>query len=297
MIRRRNYPGTYDRSTWEARQSDLPSQHMAVGVPYSNEYQEDIGSLGFDGAQETLNNDAQDQTQLGGPSGPAGPGGPGGGGGYGNSFVRSTWDSRPVLSQDWVSPVFPDQLNHLNDASGKFTVPQGYVGVIREFFYSPAETDTGDVYGNPDHTLSISIFRNGNPVQGYTFIDAKTVFPAGGAFECFILCNPGDVITGKAFFGGTDTTGVPGTFSGFSFYGQILINDGRDLPQYAGNRDCAPVCIDSGSIAAMKPPLFIPANAPGGGVVVSRPCCYGPPAQSVNDYLACIVAGGQACTA
>lgn len=290
-------PFRYDRTTADARQSDIPSQHMAVGDPYSNEYQADIGSLGFDGSQEGFAGGESNLTDQAG-GGPSAPGGPGAGQ-SGASFVRHTFDSRPVLARDFVSQTYPTNLGQPNDPNGTFTVPTGFVALVREIFYLPnLGGTTCDVTGKPNNTYSATVFVNGVPVPQYTNFDISNLYPGGGSFECFLLLNAGDKITGAVRFGGNDVTGTNSAGSaGFAFYGNLLVNDGRDLPQYAGNRDCEPVCLDASSIAQIKPPpLVIPGQPtptnPTGAIVVTRPPCPRPPAVSVNDYLACVIANG-----
>jgi hypothetical protein len=300
VIARRQYPGNYDRTTWEARQSDDAAQAMSVNDPYDNTYQADIADLGMDQlAQDQAAADAA--TAAGG--GGTGDSPPPGAGTCGGAYVRYTWDSQPIASRDAWSDGQPNQFGGQNNQSGPLTIPQGMIGIVRTIIFSPGAA-TGPLIDQRGLSLQnylITIKQNGIPVPGFTLIDVTAGFPSGGEIECFIMCQPGDVITGAAFFNGTeiDDSTINQLAVGFKFWAQLLPNDGRNLPEQAGNALSEPVCIDGASIAQLKPPpLVIPT--PGGPVIVSQqaaaaaagPLCAKPPLVSVNDYLACIASGG-----
>lgn len=297
MIRRRAYPTTYDRTTWEARQNDLESQHMAVSDPYDNSVQADIRSLGYDTLQEdqALADAAATNPDTSGAAPSNSLGQPGG------NFVRYTWDSRPVAAWDWYSGSVNTALNLLTDQTGRFTVPQGMIAIVRTMTFTPA-ANVGpviDVTGLPLNNYYVTIVRNGVPVPGFTLIDCSPGFPSGGEIECFIMCQAGDVIQGNAFLGGVQVDNFTTVTqpAGFRFWGTVIPNDGRSLPEQAANALCEPVCLDAASLAAMQPPLVVPT--PQGPMVVTNPSspaspkaaknCPLPPLVSVNDYLACVL--------
>lgn len=297
MQRRRAYPAQYDRTTWDSRQSDVPAQHMAVNDPYDNTHQADIADLGFDSLQEDLASAAAAASQSpgSGDSPPPSLSSPGG------AFVRYSWDSRPLSAWDWYSGSVTDPTVLLTDQTGTFTIPPGMIGVVRTITFTPGALvgPVIDVTGIPLNNYYITILKNGLPVQGFTLIDVSPGWPSGGEIECFILCQPGDVITGSAFFGGVQVDSHTTLIQpvGFRFWGTVIPNDGRNIGEQVGNAQCEPVCIDAASIAQLKPaPLVLPPTSPGGaplivtGQPVLKPNCPLPPAVSVNDYLACVLA-------
>lgn len=303
MIRRRSYPGNYDRTTWESRQSDVPAQHMAINDPYDPSYQADIGDLGLDGitddmlaSQAGVQPDAT--TQGGAP--------PPGATSAGKSFVRYTFDSRPVGSFDWLSPSVPAATSLNTDQTGTFVVPQGYIGICKQVWFNAtaAPAFAIDVNGMPTNNWYATIFVNGIPVKGLTLVDISEFFPGGGAFECFILMQPGDTLTGQVFVNGVNVMGLTTVIApgGFKFAGVCIPNDGRNLIEQAGNGSCEPVCLDGATINQLRPaPLVLPNPQGGAPIVVNQNApgvpaktCTLPPAVSVLDYLACMSAGGSA---
>src|SRR5258708_292283 len=134
-IRRRAYPATYDRTTWEARQSDDPAQQMSVNDPYSNEYQADIADLGMDQlAQDQAAAAAATNTAANPGSGDSPPPGVGSCGG---AFVRYVWDSRPIAARDAWSNGYPSSIPVATDQTGTLTIPQGMIGIVRTITFSP----------------------------------------------------------------------------------------------------------------------------------------------------------------
>lgn len=297
MIRRRVYPGTYDRSQWETNQSDNEHQSMPVGSPYDNSYQGDISSLGYDTLYEQQALDAAAAAD----SGQSGAAPAADFGSCAGSYVGHTWESRPLAARDgWSDPSPTFQAVQ----QGNLTVPQGMIGIIRTIVFSPS----GDGPANPLNDFGyarrlyqITVKVNGLPVPGFSLINVSAGFPSGGEIECFIMCQPGDVVTGAAFLNGleVDDSTLLQDPIGFQFWATFLPNDGRNLPEQAGSPRPAPVCIDANTISQLKPPpLVVPT--PNGPVVVSQAAanppmarrnCPTPPFVSVLDYMACVRAG------
>jgi len=299
VIRRRVYPGNYDRSQWEAHQSDNEHQQMPVPAPYDNSYQGDIASLGYDTLyeQQALDAAAASGSNTSGAS--PGPGQACDGAAY----VRYGWDSRPIAARDGWSNGYASVFPAATDQDGTLTVPQGMIAIVRTITFTPSAY-TGPVIDQRGLALQnymISVLINGLPTPGFTLIDVGPGFPSGGEIECFIMCQPGDRVTGFASFGGVQVDGgnvltIP---CGFRFWATFLPNDGRNLPEQAGNMLAAPVCLNGATIAQIKPPpLIVPTE--NGPVVVSQAAanpapvsgggrkCPQPPLVSVNTYLACV---------
>ncbi len=285
-MRSRFNPNRYDATRWDARQSDIPSQQMDVGIAYRGDVVPDVESrlAAEDLAADALASGA-DTSAAGGPD--AGAGGPGSGCDI-RPQVRAIWESRPAQSQDAFGPI----VTSLTISNQTFTVPNGFIFILKQIGF--ANDDGGlavDEFGIPTQVCQLNVTINGNPVPGYTGVDVSNGGVCGFEIDSFILAQSADVIK-VALSRGALVLGFP-TRGGVNMYGTLLLDDGRDISNQVGDPSGAAISMCGADLAALKPnPLILPTSQgplviPNGNVVVPKNCPL-PPAISVNDYLACL---------
>lgn len=214
MRRTLNYPSSYNPDKLLAQQSAVPSQQMPMGIPYYP-------------AQPLGINEAPPAESGSVPSG---------------GYTAYVWDSRPAMSQDFFFDFTLVQDNPIP----AFTIPQGYVGILRSVsvnIYNENSTVTGavmNVHGYPSNnpTFTASIAVSGTPQIGFTDIDLTEAAFGTVEIPCFVLAQQG-----QTFSLALDLVnlGPPNANWFVTFYGQLLLATGRDLTQECTNQYPLPV--------------------------------------------------------
>lgn len=139
--------------------------------------------------------------------------------------VRSVYDSRPISGQDFN--IVLDLVQPETDPTGSyaFSVPQGYVGVLREVNIVVV-TEVPDADALVD--VLISLQQNGADVPYNTDIPVGlgTSFP----IKCFVLADEFQTLGVRL----ASLTGNPNEFLAYC-YGNFLLKTGRPYPFEIGN--------------------------------------------------------------
>lgn len=232
-------PEYYDPTQWGDHQSPVPSQDQHTEIPYRPDQL--IQRLGLPGASDP-------NTPSGAPPTSTCP-----------PFVRYGMDSRPPGAYDFIAPTVGVGGVPARVPSGSFTVPQGYVCIVRGFTYNQADTSiTIDISGmyNSATVFFVSVAKNGQSLPGLTNIDINTCMGNSMYFPCFFIAQAGDTIQGVINGG----AGFLGT-QGFMFYGTMIPNDGRDVALQVANGMPEPVADYPGAQMQTSGGPGVPANA------------------------------------
>lgn len=232
-------PVLFDPQQWADTQSPVPSQEQHTEIPYRPD--ELIQRLGLPGAVDPTA-PGSDQPQGNCPP-----------------FVGYRMDSRPPNSYDFIAPDVGNPNIPVHNADGSFTVPNGYVCIVRGFCYNNSGYYNGtvDVRGMymTATPMFVSILQNNLPVKGLANIDITVLMTYRMFFPCFFIAKAGDVIQGQIKTG----LGFLGDV-GFMFFGTMILDDGRDTPLQTANGQPEPVMQCTGS-APTGPAPSVPPNA------------------------------------
>lgn len=246
-----NYDPRYYDPLWVAtEQSPIPSQNEAPGTPYFPELIVETAQTTAEGlVAAALSDIAAEKNNANGIT----------------SYTRHVYESRPPMAVDFLGPVNDGTKTAIQVFDGSFTVPQGYVGIVRGVYFNTSSalfTTTSFGVFSPagaNGPPRITLLRNGVPIFGYTNVSVGLWGMSAVTLPCFVMLNAGETISGRWNEGI-----VSYAFgNGFAFYGQLLLDDGRNLPLQAGNMWPEPVTeVEANAAGVSAPPGGPPDSGP-----------------------------------
>ncbi len=167
--------------------------------------------------------------------------------------VITTFDARPINGRDFSQLIYLSSSNINTNASISYTVPDGYIGILRWFSYELSisqslGSDYMDVYGNfngigagppPNGAItSVTITSGGSPSPDFSGV------PFGTSVDrqpCYILCEAGAqiVLTFRLLSNPSNWDSIHGGW--MQLYGNLILDTGRPLEFEPGTSEPYPV--------------------------------------------------------